>query len=226
MRVQQLPQNTSGALCWLVWWQVFGPRNLIYMCIIFYEYYKFTAFLAFVEKYTTLSKNDSTHLLKIFSQQAFTSKEHILNPANEKSRIYFICSGLVRYYCMADDGNEWNKSFICENMMTTAFTTDFLGNTSPYGLQAMEQTILLVADYADFTALYESHPKIERLGRKLIELVLINKMNRERSFLMNNAKTRYNEFVSQNPELASRVPKYHLASFLGITESTLSRLTV
>ena len=182
-------------------------------------------FLAFVEKYTTLSENDANPLLEIFRQQTFTSKEHILSPDNKKSRIFFICSGLVRYYCMEENGNQWNKSFTCENMMTTAFSADFLGKTSPYGMQAMENTTLLVADHADFSALYDDHPKIERLGRKLLELALIDKMNRERSFLIDTAKIRYQEFVTQNPQIASRIPKYHLASFLGITESSLSRLS-
>jgi len=181
--------------------------------------------LGFVEKYTTLSENDAKALLEIFRQRAFANKEYILGPDNQRSRIFFICSGLVRYYCMEEDGNEWNKSFISENMITTAFSADFLGQTSPYGMQAIEDTTLLVADHSDFASLYDAHPKIERLGRKLLELALINKMNRERSFLINTAKTRYQEFVLQNPQLALRIPKYHLASYLGITESSLSRLS-
>ncbi|OUS32273.1 hypothetical protein A9R01_11100 ['Osedax' symbiont bacterium Rs2_46_30_T18] len=181
--------------------------------------------LGFVKKYTTLSENDAKALLEIFRQRAFANKEYILDPDNQKSRIFFICSGLVRYYCMEEDGNEWNKSFISENMITTAFSADFLGQTSPYGMQAIEDTTLLVADHSDFASLYDAHPKIERLGRKLLELALINKMNRERSFLINSAKTRYQEFVLQNPQLALRIPKYHLASYLGITESSLSRLS-
>ncbi len=181
--------------------------------------------LGFVKKYTTLSENDAKALLEIFRQRAFANKEYILGPDNQKSRIFFICSGLVRYYCMEEDGNEWNKSFISENMITTAFSADFLGQTSPYGMQAIEDTTLLVADHSDFASLYDAHPKIERLGRKLLELALINKMNRERSFLINSAKTRYQEFVLQNPQLALRIPKYHLASYLGITESSLSRLS-
>ncbi len=182
-------------------------------------------FLSFVNKYSSLSENDSSKLLKIFTQRSFKSKEDVMNPAAEQSRLFFICTGLVRYYCL-NEGNEWNKAFIPQNRMYTAFTTDFLGSASPFGLQAIEDTRLLIADYADFEALYDSHPMIERLGRKLIELVLISKMNRERSFLINSAATRYKEFVVQNPELMSRIPQYHLASYLGVTESTLSRLLI
>jgi len=109
--------------------------------------------------------------------------------------------------------------------MSTSFTTDFLGRASPFGIQAMEDTTLLMASYADFEALYDRHPMIERLGRKLIESILISKMNRERSFLINDARHRYEEFVLQCPELVARIPKSHLASYLGITESSLSRLS-
>ena len=184
------------------------------------------SFLRFVEKYSTLSEDEISKLLEIFEYRFFENKSHIISPLEEKSTIFFICSGLIRYYYLADDGKEWNKAFISENMMSTSFSTDFLGSASPFGIQAMEDTALLIADYTNFEALYDHHPMIERFGRKLIELILISKMNRERSFLKNNAKTRYKEFILQNPNLVTRIPKYHLASYLGITESSLSRLAV
>jgi hypothetical protein len=65
---------------------------------------------------------------------------------------------------------------------------------------------------------------IERLGRRLIELVLISKMQRERSFLQGDATSRYLDFIKQHPELTQRIPQYHLASYLGITEVSLSRI--
>lgn len=65
---------------------------------------------------------------------------------------------------------------------------------------------------------------VERLGRKIIESILVSKINREHSFLQQSAKMRYIDFQEQHPFLNKRIPQYHIASYLGITEASLSRL--
>lgn len=65
---------------------------------------------------------------------------------------------------------------------------------------------------------------IERLGRKFVEQVLISKMQRERSFLQNDAKMRYLDFLNHFPDLAQRLSQYQLASYLGVSEVSLSRI--
>lgn len=77
---------------------------------------------------------------------------------------------------------------------------------------------------SDFVALFEQHPIFDRLGRKLAEWLLIRKELRARSLLQQQAKERYLDFEEQYPDLVKRVPQYHIASYLGITEVSLSRL--
>ena len=163
-------------------------------------------------------------LISLFTPQQFAKETHLERPGADKSSLFFMASGLVRYYYLGDDGKEWNKAFVSEGMISTSFTADFLNKPSPYGIQALEESTILIANYSAFEALYDTYPMIERLGRKIIESILIFKMNRERSLLKDSAKVRYAEFVHDNPGLMSRVPQYHIASYLGITEASLSRL--
>ncbi|MFK5913974.1 MAG: Crp/Fnr family transcriptional regulator [Woeseiaceae bacterium] len=182
-------------------------------------------FLNFVKQDSNIEDEEFTRLLKLFEIRTYKNKEHIIDPTEEKSSVFFILSGLIRYYYLAEDGKEWNKAFISEDMMCTSFSKDFLGLVSPYGIQAIEKTTILIANFSQFELLYDKSPRIERLGRKLIERILISKMKRERSFLQDSAKMRYVDFAKENSRLFQRIPQYHLASYLGITEASLSRIS-
>ena len=176
-----------------------------------------------IEQYTSMDSKEFSVLLNIFELKKYKKNAHIVGPVEENNSIFFIISGLVRYYYLTEDGKEWNRAFISKNMMSTSFSKDF-GWIEPYGIQAIEDTDVLIADFFDFQLLFEDNPMIERLQRKLTEDILIKKINREHSFLQGSANKRYTDFVKQHPEVFQRITQYHLASYLGITEASLSRI--
>jgi len=173
--------------------------------------------------YSNLSLDEFSLLLKLFRLKTYKNKEHIISPDEDNSSVFFIVSGLVRYYYLTSDGKEWNRAFLSERMMSTSFSQD-MGKIDPYGIQALEDTTVLIADFSDFELLFDESQMVERLHRKLVESILIKKMNRERSFLQSSAKLRYMDFVKQYSNISQRVTQYHLASYLGITEASLSRI--
>jgi len=177
-----------------------------------------------LSQFAHLNQKDWGKLEAIFSYSKFQKNDHLVLPDEENSRIFFVCSGLVRYYYLDDNGKEWNKAFIKENMLSASFSNDFLGHVSPFGIQALEDTIILTASYFEFENLYENYSMIERLGRKFIEQILISKMKRERSFLQSNTQKRYMDLLENFPEICQRVPQYHIASYLGVSEVSLSRI--
>jgi len=177
-----------------------------------------------IEQYTSMDLKAFSALFNIFELKKYDNNSHIIEPVEENNSIFFIISGLARYYYLTEDGKEWNRAFLSKNMISTTFSKD-LGWIAPYGIQAIEDTDILIADFEDFQLLFEEHPMIERFQRKLTESILIKKINRERSFLQSSAKQRYTEFVKQYPEIFKSIAQYHLASYLGITEASLSRIT-
>jgi len=181
------------------------------------------SFLNFIERYSNVGSKEFSLLLKLFKLKKYKNKAHIVNPTEENNSIFYIISGLARYYYLTDDGKEWNRAFLSEDMMSTSFSKDF-GWIEPYGIQAIENTVVLSANFSDFQSLFDGNPMIERLHRRLIESILITKMNRERSFLQSSAKMRYMDFSEQSPNVFPRITQYHLASYLGITEASLSRI--
>jgi len=181
------------------------------------------SFREFIELYSNLNLDEVNILLKLFTLRKYKSKSHIVDPTEYNNSTFFMLSGMVRFYYLTDDGKEWNRAFLLENMMSTSLSKD-IGQVDPYGIQALEDTEILFVDFSDFQSLFDSNPMIERLHRKLIEKILITKMNRERSFLQSNTKKRYIDFSEQFPDVFQRITQYHLASYLGVTEASLSRL--
>ncbi|VAW90819.1 hypothetical protein MNBD_GAMMA22-289 [hydrothermal vent metagenome] len=180
-------------------------------------------FLDFLKQYVNINSKELNRLLNLFELQKYQNKTHIVKPSEANNTLFFIISGLVRYYYLTDDGKEWNRAFLAEGMMSTSLAGG-LKSIDHYGIQVIEDSEILLADFSEFQLLFNDNPMIERLQRKLIENILITKMNRERSFLQSSAKQRYIDFVEQYPEIFQRVTQYHLASYLGITEASLSRI--
>jgi len=182
------------------------------------------SFENYIQHYVTMNESELSLLFNLFHVHKYSAGDYIVEPENEKNIVFFIFSGLIRYYYLSNDGKEWNRGFIREELMCTTIPQKYLQRFSPYGIQAMENSVILVADYHEFESLYDQIPMVERLGRKMLESILISKMNREHSFLQQSAKMRYLDFLEQHPFLTNRVPQYHIASYLGITESSLSRI--
>ncbi len=177
-----------------------------------------------MDGYLRLNTSEWTALISLFEEKWYKKGENIISPTFDASKIFFICSGLVRYFYLSEDGKEWNKAFYSENSLSASFTSDFLGDRSPYAVQAIENTHILIANYEEFENLFDVYHSVERIGRRLVEDVLKSKMRRERSFLNNNAAERYTDFLTSYPGLIHRISQYHIASYLGIGETSLSRL--
>lgn len=160
----------------------------------------------------------------IFRVENYGKQDAVIFPGSRDHKLFFVCEGLLRVYTIADDGEEATKGFKTENIFAGPLAAFMLNLPSMYGVEALEKTTLLVARYKDMNDLYEQHPVFDRLGRRFMEEIVIQKELRERIALHQTAKERYQTFMRQFPELAQRVPLYHIASFLGITAESLSRV--
>ena len=179
---------------------------------------------AAVADWVALTDRQWDTLAAIFHPRSVDDREHILLPGDHVHQLVFVCQGLLRFYYMTEEGSESNKAFIAEDTFAGPLAAFSLDLPVIYGVQALEPTTLLVADYTDFVQLFDLDPTFDRLGRRLAEWLLMRKELRTRSLLQQQAKERYLDFLQQFPDLAERVPQYHIASYLGITEVSLSRL--
>ncbi len=138
--------------------------------------------------------------------------------------IGYVQKGLLYNFYTDEDGNELVKYFISSGKLVAAYSSLILSRPAIASCKALEDTTIITIQYEDLLNLYKRHACWERMGRLGAEEQFVEKEIREYQFLANTASERYNFFVRENPDLINRIPQYLIASFLGISPVSLSRL--
>ena len=137
--------------------------------------------------------------------------------------IYFIESGAARIYYHKDD-NDITEYFAFENSLIARVESLFTGLPSRKGIQILEDSELIAINAVALKGLYNQFPEIERLFRKITEAGYVETVNRLESLQFHTAEERYNALVEEHPQIIQRVPQKYIASYLGITPVSLSRI--
>lgn len=150
--------------------------------------------------------------------------EYFLMAGDVPEYIGFVRSGLLRLFHIDMDGVEVNKHFCVENTLAISYSAFLLREESKFFIQALEDTRLLAIDHQTYLDLLDSHICWQIVARKLAEMLFILKEKREWELLLNNAQERYEQFLRDYPDLERRLSQYHIASYVGITPESLSRI--
>jgi CRP-like cAMP-binding protein len=140
------------------------------------------------------------------------------------SRLAFITSGIFRVFCITESGNEKTLAFRTKGQLLAAYTPFLENRDSWYSIQALTESDLVCLSLGDFKSLSMGHPCWERIAKEYIVRLFIEKEDRERSFLVEDAKTRYLSFKEKYPDLERLIQQFHIASYLGISPVSLSRI--
>lgn len=157
-------------------------------------------------------------------KKLYESGQILLRSGERVREFYFVLSGLLRYYYVTEDGKEFNKYFAKEYDFAGSISGLISGLPSRYSIEAIEDTHVIMIPVKLIIEGYNRDPSWERLGRRLAENVAYKKELREAEFLLDSAETRYLRFIEEYQDIAARIPQYHIASYLGITEVSLSRI--
>ncbi len=150
--------------------------------------------------------------------------DYFLMQGDRPSRLAFISSGIFRIFCTTEAGDEKILAFRTQGQFIAAYTPFIENRPAWYAIQALEPGQLFYLGLKDFNRLSSGHPCWERLTKEYIIQLLIEKENRERAFLTEDATTRYLNFKARFPDVDSRIHNFHVASYLGISPVTLSRI--
>ena len=148
---------------------------------------------------------------------------HLLREGEVERRIGYVARGLFRYYGRRE-GREVNLGFDCEDRFVSATESFATGAPSRIAIQALEDSDVLLFERATLDALYARHPCWERLGRRMAEEEMLKKSRKERELRCLTSAERYLRLYERELPWLGRVPQYHVASFLGVTPETLSRI--
>ena len=152
----------------------------------------------------------------------FPARYKLVKQGSLARHIYFVDKGALRSYYFRD-GNEVTTWFTFENNFAASFYSFISGEPSFETIELLEDSVLYGLSFNDLNALTQQYPEINHLYRKVLELnfVIQEKKLAERYEL---AGDRYQDLISNNPHILQRVTLGYIASYLGITQSTLSRI--
>ncbi|WP_276373252.1 Crp/Fnr family transcriptional regulator [Chryseolinea sp. H1M3-3] len=177
----------------------------------------------FFEKQVPLEDEAWEDLQKIISLKDLKKKQHFLRQGEICRQLGFIVCGYVRLYYLKD-GEEITKDFNFENSFCGSYASFSLGQPSRFNVIAMEKVKLYAIGRDELFRLFDKYSSLQKLGRLSMEHMFIRKEMRESSFLLDSAEQRYKDLLSQYPQIQQRVPLKYLASYLGMTAETLSRI--
>ena len=137
--------------------------------------------------------------------------------------VYFINKGLARIYYFKD-GIDITDSFSFENNIIVRVESLFTGKPSRKGIQILEDAEVIAIDANKLFQLYDKYPELERLFRKIFEASHLETVNRIEGIQFHTAEERYKALLEEAPDIIKRVPLKYIASYLGITQVSLSRI--
>jgi len=160
---------------------------------------------------------------KLFYLKAYQRGEPVLIQGEYWSKALVIESGLVRMHFLRKDGREFNKNFFTENSLMCPLTPTMQTAPSLFGITCIEASTIWQCNIDSFKERFDPNDW-EQIQRTLLMRLLDSKLKREHDLLALDARQRYQNLCVTQPHFAERVPLAHLATYLGVTDVSLSRL--
>ena len=149
--------------------------------------------------------------------------ESILEAGHRTNDICLVISGLVRGFYIDEEGNDITKCFSMEGDWCCSY--NYLSDLPcPFFIEASEKTILAKFDIGEIDRIIKEYPVLEERVERLLAKSMMESERRIFSFTSLEAKDRYLLLLKEQPELVKRAKQEHIASYLGITPSSLSRI--
>jgi CRP-like cAMP-binding protein len=183
-----------------------------------------TKFRLFLKQVAPISDKELEETLPYFKETKLKKGDIFVSQGKVCKKIGFINSGMIRIFYLNHKAEETTYGFCNENCITTSFKSFITQTPSDLILQAVEDTVLLTIDYQNLQKLYEKYPIWQNIGRIITQSEFLN-MEQYASILNNEgAKEKYLRLLREQPSIIQKAKIEDIASYLGITRRTLSRI--
>lgn len=175
-------------------------------------------------KYVKLSRDEFEQCLPFFQFKKYRRHQYILQEGEVCRYEFFILKGCTRTYEIDEKGQEHILQFGMEDWWIGDLYSFLTGKPTKLNIDCIEDCEVLQITATDHDKMLLEIPKLERHFRKLIVNAYVSTLNRVYSSMSKSALERYLEFIEKYSQLEQRVPNHYIASYLGITPQSLSRI--
>lgn len=179
--------------------------------------------ITYLDQYLPLKSAEKAYLREYVPFVQFDKNTVLLKEGAISTAFYFVITGCIRMYYLVD-GVEKTTFFYQENDFVSSYESFTNGVPAGHYLQALEPTQVAQFDVTVVADILERHPRFEILARIAMEKELAVYQEMVAAFVTLNAEQRYLKLMNDDPRLLQRIPQYHLATYLGVSPETLSRI--
>lgn len=178
-----------------------------------------------LRKFAALTDEDIAQSLAFWKPRKIAKGDFFNMQSMVCNDLGLVVKGIFRiYYSDPKTSTEKNLFFFSENQFVVSFRSFISQNPCWYYIEAMEDAEVVFISYQNLNSLYEKNANWGKFGRLLAELFFSYAQSRTEEFMFFSHEERYLRLLEEHPNIVERIPAYHIFSFLGITNPSLSRI--
>jgi CRP-like cAMP-binding protein len=177
-----------------------------------------------IEKRVHLTDKEFAICKEFFVHKKLRKRQFLLHEGDVCRSIAYVTDGCMRVYTIDNKGAEHIMQFAVKDWWVSDFNSYLSGSPAVYNIDALQDTNVLLLEKSAREKLFQVVPKIERFFRLLLEANYIAMHKRINDALSASAEERYLYFIKTYPYLFEQIPQNQIASYLGITPQSLSRI--
>jgi CRP-like cAMP-binding protein len=184
-----------------------------------------TTLRTYLKTFVTFTDEEWSVLRTSMRTNPIAKKQVFVRLGEVSNTVGFVIAGSLRQYYITPENDERTTYFFFEGALVGGYLSFVAKKPSLVAIEAMEDTHILTFPYSALEALYDLYPAWERFGRKIAEYLVLGLEERLVEHLMYSPEERYERLLtSHRTKIIERVPQQYIASYLGITPVSLSRI--
>lgn len=204
---------------------IYNPKYITYKQYFMIDEAKHIFILkSLIEHVVRPSQEEWAAFESLVKVSKFKKQDLLIKDNQSCEKLFFVTEGYCRHFFYDLDHNEITSWFSTTGMLATDYRAFTEQTTSVFNVQAITDLICVYITFQDLQGLYDRSKIWERMGRLINQSYLSQLIERNTSMFSKTARQRYESFSKLNAELFNTVPLMHIASYLGMTLETLSRL--
>jgi CRP-like cAMP-binding protein len=180
--------------------------------------------ISFLKQFHPIPADDEPMITSAMEYRPYKEGYYLFKAGKVCREMFFVCKGILRIVVDNENGNEVTHFFVCENKFCSilnSFNNQVIANEN---IQAACDVEVLAISRAGLDKLFVQLPYLKPLITQITHQALLDKIAVRNAYLGQDSTTRYKTFIANQPEIARQVPLGDIASYLGITPQSLSRI--
>ncbi len=182
------------------------------------------SFIEFLQQTLPIKDEIAFNIVERFSQKKFTKGDIFLSEGKVSDEYLFLTNGFMRSSVLNTEGIEVTTNFYSKGLLVFEVGSFFLRVPSQETIEALIDSEGLAISFKDLNDLFHTVPEFREFGRAVLVKGFVAFKNRTLSMINKTAEERYSELIKSNPEIFQHAPLKHIASYLGVTDTSLSRI--